>query len=69
MPENLLPIITLPYAPPPSLFFSSFFFEFVIREFEVKRVCIDVQTLDGILLIWWYEFNEFQEQDEVEDSD
>ena len=42
--------------PPP--FFSSsssFFFKliFVIGEFEVKRVYIDGQTLDGILLILW----------------
>ena len=48
MPENLLLIITLTHSPPPS-----FFFEFVIGEFEVKRVYIDGQTLDGILLILW----------------
>ena len=55
MPENLLLIITLTHAPPPFFFFSSFFFEFVIGEFEVKRVYIHVdgQTLDGILLILW----------------
>ena len=44
MSENLLPIITLTDAPPPSFFF----FEFVIGEFEVKRACIAGQTLDGI---------------------
>ena len=48
MPENLLPIITLTDAPPLSFSSSSFFFEFVIGEFEVKRACIAGQTLDGI---------------------
>ena len=40
---------------PPPFFFPSFFFEFVIGEFKVKRVYIHVhgQTLDGILLILW----------------
>ena len=46
MPENLIFIITLTHAPP--FFAPSFFFEFVIGEFEVKRAYIDDQTLDGI---------------------
>ena len=60
MPENLLPIVTLTLATAPLPFFffilffsSSFFFEFVIGEFEVKRMYIDGPTLDGILLILW----------------
>ena len=48
MPENLLLIITLSHAPPLLFFSSSFFFEFVIGEFEVKLAYIDGQTLDGI---------------------
>ena len=57
MPENLLLIITLTHAPPPSFFLSSFFFEFVIGEFEVKRVYPHCA------------FNELQKQNEMEDSD